>query len=150
MGRGARRGRIGPTLAAFGGVVVLVCAIFAFLLNAVHDMQDDARRASRSERAVVLTSRLNRLVIDLETGIRGRLLTGEDAYLDPYRAARRRSGTSRRTCSPSSATTGSAPASPACAPTSSATATTTRAVRPPGRPISGRPKPRCWRPTASA
>jgi signal transduction histidine kinase/DNA-binding response OmpR family regulator len=87
MGRGARRGRIGPTLAAFGGVVVLVCAIFAFLLNAVHDMQDDARRASRSERAVVLTSRLNRLVIDLETGIRGRLLTGEDAYLDPYRAA---------------------------------------------------------------
>ena len=87
MGKGARRGRIGPTLAAFGVVVLLVCAIFAFLLHAVQDMQADARRASRSERAVVLTSRLNRLVIDLETGIRGRLLTGEDRYLDPYRAA---------------------------------------------------------------
>jgi signal transduction histidine kinase/DNA-binding response OmpR family regulator/HPt (histidine-containing phosphotransfer) domain-containing protein len=87
MGKGARRGRIGPTLAAFGVVVLLVCAIFAFLLHAVQDMQADARRASRSERAVVLTSRLNRLVIDLETGIRGRLLTGEDRYLEPYRAA---------------------------------------------------------------
>src|SRR3954469_13743262 len=87
MGKGARRGLIGPTLAAFGVVVLLVCAIFAFLLHAVRDMQHVSQRAAGSERAVVLTSRLNRLVIDLETGVRGRLLTGQDRFLEPYRAA---------------------------------------------------------------
>src|SRR3954468_12343882 len=87
MGKGARRGLIGPTLAAFGVVVLLVCAIFAFLLHAVRDMQHVSQRAAGSERAVVLTSRLNRLVIDLETGVRGRLLTGDERFLEPYRAA---------------------------------------------------------------
>jgi two-component system sensor histidine kinase/response regulator len=88
MGKGARRaGLIGPTLAAFGVVVLLVCAIFAFLVHAVARVRTDAERARTSERVVVLTSRMNRLTIDLETGVRGRLLTGDDAALAPYRAA---------------------------------------------------------------
>jgi two-component system sensor histidine kinase/response regulator len=88
MGKGARRaGLIGPTLAAFGVVMVLVGAIFAFLLHAVTSGRDDARAARGSEQVVALTSRLNRLTIDLETGVRGRLLTGEDRFLGPYRDA---------------------------------------------------------------
>ena len=88
MSKGAqRRGLVGPTLAAFAAVGVLVCVVFAFLLEGMSSMKSNAERARSAERTVVLTSRLNRLVVDLETGVRGRLLTGNDDYLGPYRDA---------------------------------------------------------------
>ena len=90
MGKGAHgRGVIGPTLAAFAGVGVLVCVIFAFLLDGMSSMRTNAERARTAERVVLLTSRLNRLTVDLETGVRGRLLTGNTQYLEPYTAAQR-------------------------------------------------------------
>jgi two-component system sensor histidine kinase/response regulator len=88
MSKGARRrGVIGPTLAAFAGVGVLVCVVFAFLLQGMSSMHSNAQHARQAERVVLLTSRLNRLVVDLETGVRGRLLTDNDQYLAPYTAA---------------------------------------------------------------
>ncbi len=90
MGKGAHgKGIIGPTLAAFAAVGVLVCVVFAFLLDGMSSMKSNADLARRAERVVLLTSRLNRLTVDLETGVRGRLLTGDDAYLTPYRDAQR-------------------------------------------------------------
>jgi two-component system, sensor histidine kinase and response regulator len=90
MGKGAhRRGLIGPTLAGFAGVGVLVCVIFGFLLNSVGAMHSNANRARKAQTVSLLTSRLNRLAIDLETGVRGRLLTGDDQYLQPYSDAER-------------------------------------------------------------
>ncbi len=90
MGKGAHgRGVIGPTLAAFAAVAVLVCIVFAFLLEGMSSMKSTADVARRAERVVLLTSRLHRLTVDLETGVRGRLLTGDDAYLTPYRDAQR-------------------------------------------------------------
>lgn len=90
MGKGAHgRGLIGPTLAAFAAVAVLVCIVFAFLLDGMSSMKSNADLARRAERVVLLTSRLNRLTVDLETGVRGRLLTGDDRYLTPYRDAQR-------------------------------------------------------------
>jgi len=68
-------------------VGILVCAIFAIQLHASSEVRSQARASRTSERAVLLISRLNRLVIDLETGVRGRLLTGQDGYLEPYHAA---------------------------------------------------------------
>src|SRR4051812_35864462 len=88
MGRGgARRRLVGPTIAAFALVIVLVAALFVVLVHAIGDVRDDASRARETERVVSLTSRLNRLTIDLETGVRGRLLTGDDRFLEPFRAA---------------------------------------------------------------
>jgi signal transduction histidine kinase/DNA-binding response OmpR family regulator/HPt (histidine-containing phosphotransfer) domain-containing protein len=90
MGKGAHgRGLIGPTLAAFAAVGVLVCVVFAFLLAGMSSMKSNADLARRAERVVLLTSRLHRLTVDLETGVRGRLLTGDDQYLAPYRNAQR-------------------------------------------------------------
>src|SRR4051794_19822858 len=89
MGKGAqRRGLVGPTLAAFAGVAVLVALVFAMFLDGLGSMRGNAELARRAERIVLLTSRLNRFTVDLETGVRGRLLTGEDRYLEPYTVAR--------------------------------------------------------------
>jgi len=88
MGKGAHgRGLIGPTLAAFAGVGALVCVLFAFLFAGMSSMRTNAERARTAERVVLFTSRLNRLTVDLETGVRGRLLTGNVQYLEPYTAA---------------------------------------------------------------
>jgi two-component system sensor histidine kinase/response regulator len=85
MGRGAHRGGlIGPTLAGFAAVGLLVCVVFGFLLASVGSMHSNANHARDAERVSLLTSRLNRLAIDLETGVRGRLLTGSGEYLQPY------------------------------------------------------------------
>ncbi|WCB92949.1 hypothetical protein DSM104299_01649 [Baekduia alba] len=85
MSKGAhRRGLVGPTLAGFAAVALLVCIISAFLLASVKSMHDNANDARDGERVALLTSRLNRLAIDLETGVRGRLLTGDDQFLKPY------------------------------------------------------------------
>jgi two-component system sensor histidine kinase/response regulator len=90
MGKGAHgRGVIGPTLTAFAAVGVLVCVLFAFLFSGMSSMRSNAQHARTAERVVLLTSRLNRLVVDLETGVRGRLLTGNDQYLQPYVAAQK-------------------------------------------------------------
>jgi two-component system, sensor histidine kinase and response regulator len=91
MGKGGayRGGIIGPTIAAFVAVGVLVIVIFAVLLEGMSSMDSDADDARNAERVVLLTSRLNRFAVDLETGVRGRLLTGSDDYLSPYREAQR-------------------------------------------------------------
>ncbi|WP_051222750.1 response regulator [Conexibacter woesei] len=88
MSKGAyRRGPIGPTLAGFAAVGLLVVVVFAFLLGSVRSMHSNANHARSAERVALLASRLNRLTIDLETGVRGRLLTGDSEYLQPYNEA---------------------------------------------------------------
>ncbi|WP_445151644.1 response regulator [Baekduia sp. Peel2402] len=91
MGKGAayRGGIIGPTIAAFVAVGVLVVIVFALLVDGSSSMKSNAESARRAERVVLLSSRLNRLAVDLETGVRGRLLTGNDEFLRPYREAQR-------------------------------------------------------------
>lgn len=91
MGEGARYrgGIVGPTIAAFVGVGALVIVVFVLLLDGLSSMKSNSDFAQKAERVVLLTSRLNRLTVDLETGIRGRLLTGSDQYLEPYNAAQR-------------------------------------------------------------
>ncbi|MEA2340442.1 MAG: two-component system, sensor histidine kinase and response regulator [Solirubrobacteraceae bacterium] len=81
------RGLIAPTLAVYGVVVVLVASMFAVLLIAIADLRNDSEAAKRSDRVLQASSALERSAIDLENGLRGRLLTGEDRFLLPYRAA---------------------------------------------------------------
>ncbi|MBI5103525.1 MAG: CHASE3 domain-containing protein, partial [Solirubrobacterales bacterium] len=89
MGSGRRGGLTRPTLAAFGLAALLVAAVFAVLLGAVSRVRDESRELERTERTVALSSRLLRNTVDLETGIRGRLLTGDPRYLAPYEDAQR-------------------------------------------------------------
>ncbi|HEY4097931.1 MAG TPA: response regulator [Baekduia sp.] len=69
--------------------MLLVCAIFAFLLHAVSGVRSDASRAHAAQQFVVQIQRLNRVTVDLETGVRGRLLARDDAFLGPYTDAQK-------------------------------------------------------------
>jgi signal transduction histidine kinase len=82
------RGLIGRTVVASGLLVVVVGGAFAVLLAAIDELRETNRLSSQSEQALVAANNLERLVIDLETGSRGFLITGEERFLEPWEAAR--------------------------------------------------------------
>jgi signal transduction histidine kinase len=75
-------------LIASGLLALVVGAAFAVLLTSVADLRRAEERATRSHNVLVTANRLERLAVDLETGQRGFVITGQDRFLDPWRAAR--------------------------------------------------------------
>jgi two-component system sensor histidine kinase/response regulator len=72
---------------SLAAVVLLVGGIFASLALGISSMSDTAQREQDTTRALQVASATERSVIDLETGLRGYLLTRERAFLAPYQAA---------------------------------------------------------------
>jgi len=79
----ARRIAIGAALA------IAIPLVFALLTSVNH--RANVRRMREmlepKERALTLTTYLERLVIDMETGVRGFRQTGEERFLEPYESA---------------------------------------------------------------
>jgi signal transduction histidine kinase len=72
---------------ASGLLAVLIGATFAILLSLVGQLRESTARARQSDEVLVVAYRLERLVVDLETGERGFLITAEEAFLEPWTAA---------------------------------------------------------------
>ena len=82
------RGGLTRRMVVASGLLALVIATaFAVLLSAVSDLRTLERRARESEEVLVVANRLERLVVDLETGQRGFVITGQDRFLQPWRVA---------------------------------------------------------------
>lgn len=73
---------------ASGVLAVLTAGVFVVLAFAVSDLSAAAGREARAKEVVADTVVLQKLVIDLETGVRGFAITGDPRYLQPWRAAR--------------------------------------------------------------
>ena len=67
---------------------LLVSVAFATLILAINALRDATEREARSSDVTTATLRLEKLVVDLETGLRGLVLTGNERFLDPYTIAR--------------------------------------------------------------
>ena len=72
---------------ASGLLALVVGTAFAILLSSVADLRGSERRARQSEEVLVVANRLERLVVDLESGQRGFLITGQEGILQSWRAA---------------------------------------------------------------
>jgi signal transduction histidine kinase len=83
-----RSGLTGRMLVASALLAVIVGAAFAVLLSSVADLRRAEQRATRSHDVLATANRLERLAVDLETGQRGFVITGQERYLEPWRAAR--------------------------------------------------------------
>jgi signal transduction histidine kinase len=72
---------------------VLLAAFFAIqfvlVVRSFQSIRNDTREQQRAQQSVVAATRLEKLVLDLETGARGYVLTGDRHFLEPYEAARR-------------------------------------------------------------
>src|SRR5947209_8785396 len=62
---------------------LLTSAAFAVLLLAIRDQRSSAQLALHSQEVLAAANRVERLLVDIETGTRGYLLTGDDRFLQP-------------------------------------------------------------------
>jgi signal transduction histidine kinase len=85
---GVRGGLLGRIVIASGLLTLIVGAAFAVLLVAIDDLRQSARLASHSRQELAVADGLEKLVIDLETGVRGFIITREERFLQPWSAAR--------------------------------------------------------------
>jgi signal transduction histidine kinase len=70
-------------------LAALVAAVFAVLLLASSNLRSATKREARSKDVTVETLGLEKLVLDVETAVRGFVLTDKERFLEPYREARR-------------------------------------------------------------
>jgi signal transduction histidine kinase len=83
-----RAGLTRRMLISSGLLALIIAAAFAVLLSSVADLRATQQRARTSEEALIVANQLERLVIDVETGQRGYIITGEERLLQPWTAAR--------------------------------------------------------------
>jgi diguanylate cyclase (GGDEF)-like protein len=67
---------------------VLLVVLFSLQSRASDAVVDAERGARRAESAIATASALERRVVDLETGLRGFALTGDERFLEPFDRAR--------------------------------------------------------------
>jgi len=60
---------------------------FVVVLTSVAELHEAEQRGRRSQEVLVAANHLERLVIDLETGLRGFIITGREQFLQPSQAA---------------------------------------------------------------
>jgi signal transduction histidine kinase len=69
-------------------LALLVAAAFGVLVYAILTLDDATKRERHAKDVTAATLRLEKLVIDLETGVRGFILTRNERLLDPFNKAR--------------------------------------------------------------
>ena len=83
-----RGGLRAGVFAAFGAVLLLVAGVFLLLVLTISTVRGDAGLRRQTYAVQQTDAATERSVIDLETGVRGYLLTGDRVFLKPYFLAR--------------------------------------------------------------
>ena len=76
-------------LLASSALAAVVALVFAVLLIAIGSLREAGESARHAEQVVAQANRLERLVIDLQTGARGYIITRQERFLDPWKNAPR-------------------------------------------------------------
>jgi signal transduction histidine kinase len=84
-GRGGLRAR---TFVASGLLALLVGGTFAVLLLSIDELRTSSDLDRHTQQVLAASNRLERLVVDLETGLRGFAITREERFLEPWEEAR--------------------------------------------------------------
>ena len=69
---------------------LLVAAIFTVLIVSVTNLRNDSASGRRASDLLTASANVEGAVLNLETGLRGYLITHRDSFLEPYRAGRAR------------------------------------------------------------
>src|SRR4029077_14397259 len=79
---------LGARILIAGGIVVLFLVVeFVLVLRQFQHGRPLPRSEQRAEQSVVAASRVEKLILDLETGTRGYVITRDRRFLDPWRTA---------------------------------------------------------------
>ena len=69
-------------------LAILVAASFLILLLAITNLRESTQERRETREGLVAADELQKLVIDLETGLRGFVITNEERFLEPWNEAR--------------------------------------------------------------
>jgi signal transduction histidine kinase len=83
-----RRGLTVRMVVAGTLLAVVVGTTFAFLLLAIAQLRDSAQLSRSASDELIAADAMEKVIIDLETGLRGYIITGEDRFLQPWSDAR--------------------------------------------------------------
>jgi PAS domain S-box-containing protein len=89
--RPARGGRGSLTLLVGGGALVaaaVAALLVTLVLGAIDSLHRSSIQATRTAQALAALERVQKDALDLETGLRGYVITAQPRFLDPYRSAR--------------------------------------------------------------
>jgi signal transduction histidine kinase len=86
--RDLKQGLTRRMVIASGLLALLVAVAFATLYFAISNTRDSELLARNSRLELAAADQLEKLVIDLETGARGFVITGEKRFLEPWQIAR--------------------------------------------------------------
>ncbi len=76
-------------VAASAVLAILVAAAFVILILALSTLREATRQEVQSRDVTVQALTLQKLVLDVETGLRGFVINGRESALAPYKAARK-------------------------------------------------------------
>jgi signal transduction histidine kinase/CheY-like chemotaxis protein len=86
---GLSRGSLSALVQAGGALIALAVVVaFGALILAARHQRAESRAVEDTGRTVAQVERVQKLALDLETGLRGFVITGQDGFLAPYDAAR--------------------------------------------------------------
>jgi signal transduction histidine kinase len=83
-----RRGLTRRMAVASGLLTLVVVAAFVVLLLAITNLRESTQLRRETREGLVAADELQRLIVDLETGLRGFVITGEERFLEPWNDAR--------------------------------------------------------------
>ncbi|MDA0184187.1 response regulator [Solirubrobacter phytolaccae] len=78
----------GPILAALGLIAIVVAGMFALMFMSVRALDTVSKAQRRTTAMTQATFQLERTAVDLETGVRGYMLTDDVKFLEPYQHGR--------------------------------------------------------------
>jgi signal transduction histidine kinase len=76
-------------VAASAVLALLVAAAFAILILALSTLRETTRQGAQSRDVTLEALTLQKLVLDVDSGLRGYVITGNETFLAPYNAARK-------------------------------------------------------------
>ncbi len=83
-----RHSLTGPVIDLCGVAALLVAAMFTLMLVSLQHLRDDQSHLQRSSDLLTQASQLEGSVLDIETGLRGYLLSDRRVFLQPYDQAK--------------------------------------------------------------
>src|SRR4051794_31780313 len=75
-------------LLGYGGLLVLIVVLAGFVYHGLDRTIESTRWVAHTQDVLLHTSLLGKLLVDMETGERGFIITGDEAFLEPYSLSR--------------------------------------------------------------
>lgn len=71
-------------ITGFSIPVLLIVALSALVYQSTNSMADSAKWVNHTHEAVAIGNKLGSAMVDMETGLRGYIIAGKEAFLEPY------------------------------------------------------------------